>query len=318
MKAKYRPSTRAPRRLRGLLATKAGLVALLLPMAAGLSAQTPLRWDGNPQPDASGVYSPKATMARMYPGAGLRIAPLAAGFDIAELERLAQGLVDSQKVPGLALTIVQGGRVVSARGYGVTDVNQPEVVDGHTVFRLASLSKSFASTAAGMLVADGRLRWDSTVVDYYPSLQFSEPRAAYQLTLADVLSHRVGIASNAFDRDLERNAEYASLVQKIAYAPMKCAPGECYAYQNIAYSLVGDVVQGASGQRYEDWVTRHLFKPLGMHDASYGLDGITASARSLSQRACSRSRRPAASPSATKPTRSSAASSPPTRCRPSR
>lgn len=284
MKAKHRPSTRMPHHIRGVVAAKAGLIAMLLPMAAGLSAQTPLHWDGGPQPNAGtantgGVYSPKATMARMYPGAGLRLAPLAAGFDVAEFERLAQGLVDSQKVPGLALTIVQGGRIVSARGYGVTDVNQPEVVDGHTVFRLASLSKSFASTAAGMLVADGQLRWDSAVIDYYPSLQLSEPRAAYQLTLADVLSHRVGITSNAFDRDLEGNAEYASLVHKMAYAPMKCAPGECYAYQNIAYSLVGDVVQGASGQRYEDWVARRLFKPLGMNDASYGLDGITASQR---------------------------------------
>ena len=282
---RYRDFRRTSRTRAMTLACQTGLVTLLLPLAAGLSAQTPLRWDSTtatdgPLPgDFGSVYSPKATMARVYPGAGLNVRPVATGFDTHEFERLAESLVAGQKVPGLAMAIVQGGRVVSARGYGITDVNQPEVVDAHTVFRLASLSKSFASTTAAMLVADGKLRWDSRVVDFYPSLQFSEPRATMQLTVADVLSHRVGIGSNAFDRDLEGYAEYPTLVQKIAYTPMKCAPGECYAYQNIAYSLIGDVVQGASGRSFDQVVARRLFKPLGMADASYGLEGIAASAR---------------------------------------
>ncbi len=267
-----------------LLACQTGLVTLLLPLAAGLSAQTPLRWNSaganGPLPGNFGsVYSPKATMARVYPGAGLQIQPIAANFDVHEFEKLAESLVAGQKVPGLAMAIVQGGHVVSARGYGVTDVGQPETVDAHTVFRLASLSKSFASTATAMLIADGKLRWDSRIVDYYPTLQLSEPQATLQLDVADVLSHRVGIGSNAFDRDLEGYAEYPALVQKIAYAPMKCAPGECYAYQNIAYSLIGDVVQGASGLPFDQVVARRLFKPLGMTDASYGLEGIAASTR---------------------------------------
>ena len=266
------------------LACQTGLVTMLLPLAAGLSAQTPLRWNSaglsGPLPgDFGSVYSPKATMARVYPGSGLQIQPIATNFDIDEFETLAENLVAGQKIPGMAMAIVQGGRIVSARGYGITDVGQPETVDAHTVFRLASLSKSFASTTTAMLVADGRLRWDSRIVDYYPTLQFSEPRAALELDVAEVLSHRVGIDSNAFDRDLEGYAEYPSLVQKIAYTPMKCAPGECYAYQNIAYSLIGDVVQGASGLPFDQVVARRLFKPLGMTDASYGLEGITASAR---------------------------------------
>lgn len=278
-KSRRRSLARPKPRIARSLALPAGLIAMLLPLATGLSAQ-----DGTAAPAvaggySSGIYSTRATMSRVYPGQGLRVAPLAAGFRVEEFEALAQSLVANQKVPGLAMTIVQGGRVLSARGYGVTDMQQPEPVDERTVFRLASLSKSFASTAAGLLVRDGRLRWDSTVIDYYPTLQFSEPRAALQLTVADVLSHRVGIGRNAFDRDLERNAEYPSLVRKIAYTPMQCAPGECYAYQNIAYSLIGDVVQGTSGQPFDQWVAQHLFKPLGMQDASYGLEGIAASAR---------------------------------------
>ena len=246
----------------------AGLTALLLPLAAGVSAQTSLRWDSSLADGAAlgngSVYSPRATMARVFPGNGLQLMPLAAGFNVPELETLAQNLVADQKVPGLAMAIVHQGRILSARGYGVTDVDNPEPVDEHTVFRLASLSKSFAATATGLLVNQGRLRWDSRIVDYYPTLQFSEPRAALELTVADVLSHRVGLGHNAFDRDIEGNAEYASLVRKMAYTPMQCAPGECYAYQNVAYSLIGDVIGGASGEPFERWVSERLFAPLGI------------------------------------------------------
>jgi beta-lactamase class C len=267
------------------LAVQTGLVALLLPLAAGLSAQTPLRWDGRQSQPVGimplGLYSPQASMARVYPGNGLKVQPLASGFDVAEFESLASSLVERGKTPGLAMAIVHRGEVLSARGYGVTDQNTPEQVDLHTVFRLASLSKAFASTTAGLLVADGSLRWDSRIQDALPTLQFSDPTAAAQLTVADVLSHRVGLKShNAFDRDIESNAEYPVLLQKLAYAPMQCAPGQCYAYQNLAYSLIGDAISKAGGgQSYEQIVTRRLLRPLGMFDASIGLEGIAQSRR---------------------------------------
>ena len=291
MKGKAMKQTkRSARRPRALsLALKTGVVGLLLPFTVGLSAQNTFRWDSNRSAgvgqdavQADGlmaVYSPRASMRRVYPGSNLKVMPVAAGFNAREFEALAQGLVDSGKVPGLAMAIVQGGQIVSARGYGVTDVNNPEAVDLHTVFRLASLSKAFASTVTAQMVADGKLRWDSRPLDYIPTLKFANPNAAPQLTVADVLSHRVGIGHNAFDRDLEANAEYPVLMQKLAYAPMKCAPSECYAYQNIAYSLIGNVVESVSGTTYEQTVARRLFRPLGMFDASYGVEGIAASKR---------------------------------------
>src|SRR5690606_35111433 len=98
------------------------------------------------------------------------------------------------------------------RGYGITDVRNAEPVDAHTVFRLASLSKSFAGTITGMLVSEGALRWDSRVSDFMPALRFSDPTAAQRLTVADVLSHRVGLRHHTYDSDIERNADYHSLV----------------------------------------------------------------------------------------------------------
>jgi beta-lactamase class C len=141
------------------------------------------------------------------------------------------------------------------------------------------LSKAFAGTMTGLLVNDGILRWDSKLVDYMPTFRLSDPYAARQLTVADLLSHRVGLTHNTFDRDLEANVDYRTLTQKLANAPMNCAPGSCYGYQNIAFSLIGDVVFAATGDFYGQEVQRRIFKPLGMNDASLGLDGIESSPR---------------------------------------
>jgi beta-lactamase class C len=263
-------------------------LALLLPLALGSTAQTPLQWNSQSLPSVATVITPRVARTTAPPVASRQIAyvppprqpmPLASGFDVPQFESIAQALVADQRVPGLAMAIVQNGRILSARGYGITDVRVAEPIDAHTVFRLASLSKAFAGTIAGLLVSEGALRWDSKLTDFMPGLQLSQPGAAQRLTVADVLSHRVGLTHNTYDRDLEANADYRSLVQKLAYAPMACQPGECYAYQNIAFSLVGDVVFAATGRFYSDAVAQRIFKPLGMNDASYGLEGIESSAR---------------------------------------
>ncbi len=253
-----------------------GLLGALLPLALSSTAQTPAPTAYALQP-ATVAQSPTAPLPyRTSLPASSVLAP-AAGFDVAAFESMADQLTYGNRVPGMAMAIVQGGKVLSARGYGVTDVNHPQPVDAHTVFRLASLSKAFAGTMAGLLVNDGVLRWDSKVVDYVPGFQLSDNVATRQLTVAEVLSHRVGLTRNAYDRDIESNVDYYSLSHKLAAAPLRCAPGDCYAYQNVAFSLVGDVVFAASGSFYEQSVERRIFKPLGMNDASMGLAGIQAS-----------------------------------------
>ncbi len=259
-----------------------GLLGMLLPLTLSSTAQTPLRWD--PASTASATapqyQSPAQAQAYRTSLAAKRVMPIAQGFDVAAFENVATSLTVGQRVPGLAMAIVQNGRVLSARGYGVTDVVSPQLVDGHTVFRLASLSKAFAGTMTGLLVNDGSLRWDSKVTDYVPSFQLSDPLATQRVTVADLLSHRVGLqAHNAFDRDIEGNAEYYNVARKLASAPLECAPGQCYAYQNVAFSLIGDVVFAATGSFYDQAVDRRIFKPLGMNDASIGLTGIESSSR---------------------------------------
>lgn len=286
MKDSPHRSTRTRRRLLTL--------GVLLSLAVGTGAQTPsgtrhgaslpeatVATAATGIPDAASVAPAPAAVHALPPiESALDSGPaLPRGFDVATFEAMAQQMVAGQRVPGMAMAIVQNGKVLSARGYGITDVSDAEPVDAHTVFRLASLSKGFAGTMAGLLVADGAMRWDSKLVDYMPDFKLSRPGAAEQVTVADLLSHRVGLSRNTYDRDLEHYVSYRELTRKLASAPLQCEPGTCYAYQNVAFSLVGDIMFAATGDFYGQQIQRRLLKPLGMNDASVGLEGIESSAR---------------------------------------
>lgn len=194
-----------------------------------------------------------------------------------ELERLAGELVQKQRLPGLALAVVQNGKIVSLRGYGVVDTSTNEPIGTDTVFRLASLSKAFAATVSAQLVEEGAMNWDSPIINQLPAFKLRDYQGAQKVTVRDILSHRVGLGRNTYDRDLERDSPYPLLAERLSDAPMSCTPGDCYAYQNIAFSLIGDLVFASTGDFYPHQVEKRIFHPLGMHSATYGREGLEAS-----------------------------------------
>jgi beta-lactamase class C len=180
-------------------------------------------------------------------------------------------------VVGLAIAVVEGDQVVLRRGYGVTAVRGGEVVTPQTVFRTASLSKTFAGALAGLLVNEQRLSWNASVSELLPGFALKDPEAARLLTVNDLLAHRIGLPRHAFDLDLEADKPYPLLVEKLAEVPIICPVGGCYAYQNIAFSLIGDVAFAVTGDFYYREVERRLFHPLGMYGATFGRDALEAS-----------------------------------------
>src|SRR5690606_25540919 len=119
---------------------RALLVGLLSAFALSSTAQTPLAWNRDATGPADVTPAPIVPVqpsGRPVPlPADVQRMPLAASFDVRVFEAMAQDLVANQRVPGLAMAIVHDGRVLSARGYGITDVSHAEAVDAHTVFRL--------------------------------------------------------------------------------------------------------------------------------------------------------------------------------------
>ncbi|MGH8030400.1 MAG: serine hydrolase domain-containing protein, partial [Arenimonas sp.] len=195
-----------------------------------------------------------------------------------EVEQLAAFVVEKRNLPGMALVIVQDDRVLSLRGYGVTEAGGKEAVGPNTVFRLASLSKAFAATLSSQLVQEEAMSWDQPIVERLPAFKLRDYHRAQQVSVRDVLAQKVGIARNTYDRDLEANQPYPLLAERLSDAPMVCATGDCYAYQNVAFSLIGDLVFAATGDFYAHQVETRIFHPLGMSTATYGREGLEGSA----------------------------------------
>ncbi len=180
-------------------------------------------------------------------------------------------------VPGVAIVVVSGGQVKSLQGYGVRRAGTREKVTPDTVFRLASLSKAFAATAASELVREGKISWDTTVTSVLPEVSFKNARYGKQLTFRDLLSQASGLPRHTYSHFVDENMAYAEIVRRLRYVNFVCPPGKCYAYQNVSYSLAGDMIKKKSGMSFEKYVAENIFTPLGMRSASYGLNNYNAS-----------------------------------------
>lgn len=194
-----------------------------------------------------------------------------------EFGRWLDGVAASGDVVGLAAAVVKDDRVLLERGIGLADADTGEAVSPDTVFRLASLSKAFAAALTGMLVDRGELGWDTRVADMLPTFALSDPEDSQKLTVRDILSHRVGLPHNTYDRLLEQEEPYGLLVTRLKEVPMACPVGDCYGYQNIAFSLIGDITFAATGDFFYHQVEKRIFHPLGMNTATYGRDGLEGS-----------------------------------------
>ncbi len=195
----------------------------------------------------------------------------------AEFEVLSDRVLATARVPALAAAMVKDGKLISVRGIGVVDAGTRRPAGADTVFRLASLSKAFAATTVGLLVERGQLGWDDPVRDFVPSFELKDADGNARLTLRDLLSHRTGLPANSLDRVVESGVGYPDLVRQLRTITGDCAVGSCYAYQNVAFSASGDLIYAATGDFYSEWAERLMFAPLGMQNASFGLDALERS-----------------------------------------
>lgn len=213
-------------------------------------------------------------------GFAIPISPVSAteavpGF-VAEFERYIAESV-APEVPGAALAIVADGKLQVLKGYGVRQAGSDLPVTADTVFRLASVSKTIASTAAGLLVQNQQLMWDTDVYGTLENVRFKDANYGSQVTLQDLLAHTSGLIPQAYTNLIEDNVPYEEVVQKLKTVDFSCAPKRCYGYQNVVFSLAGDMIQAKTGKSYQDFVREQLFSPLGMYSASFGLEDLQQS-----------------------------------------
>ncbi len=176
---------------------------------------------------------------------------------------------------GAAAVVVLDGQIALMRTWGVRAA-EGGAVDRQTLFRLASISKTFAGTAGALLVRDSDLKWDSPIAEHVKGLRFKQPAFGAKINLQHVLSQSTGLMPHAYTNLIEDNMSYGRILTRLDKVDFICQPGECYSYQNVVFSLVGEVVKQKVGIDYARFVTERIFSPLKMSRASIGYDAYVS------------------------------------------
>jgi beta-lactamase class C len=197
----------------------------------------------------------------------------ASDVDYARIDQRLEELMQRKSMVGLAVGIVEGGQIRFLKGYGVTVAGGSDPVGTNTIFRWASLSKGVAADSVAMLAGENKLSLYEPVGKYSATLRLPGGDEGVA-TVSDLLSHRLGLFSHANDSKLEDGMDPRFLRQTLATLHSICRPGQCHAYQNVAYDAASEVVEKVTGRPYRDVVRDRLFRPLGMTSATMTRSGL--------------------------------------------
>jgi len=187
--------------------------------------------------------------------------------NFAGIERYVEAEMARLRIPGLALGIVRGERVVEARGFGVAD-SSGRAVTAQTPFYIGSLTKSFTALAVMQLVEADRIDLDRPVRDYLPWFQAADRRASERITVRHLLNHTTGLSKKDGNRVWSSTAGLEEEVRSVAKIPLAHPVGRHFEYSNINFAIAGLIVEKVSGQPYADYLSQHVLEPLGMKNAT--------------------------------------------------
>lgn len=177
------------------------------------------------------------------------------------------------RLPGLALGIVEDGRIVYTRTAGELVAGAGRKIDSQTLFKIASNTKAMTTATLARLVDAGKLQWNDPVVKYLPQFRMHDPWVGREMQVRDLLIHNSGLRAGAGDLMLwpEPNSfTRADIISGLAYLKPQHSFRSRYDYDNLMYIVAGEVAAVAGGAPYETLVRSEVFEPLGMKRCQVG------------------------------------------------
>jgi len=189
-----------------------------------------------------------------------------ARVDLRKLDAYYQQALQDWDVPGMAIAIVQNDSIIFAKGYGVLNNKTGGKVDANTLFGIASNSKAYTAAALATLVDAGKINWKDKVKQYVPYLQLYDPFVTENLTIEDLLCHRVGFKTFSGDL-LWYNTTYSreEIIRRIRYLEPSYNFRDGYGYSNLMFITAGEVLENVTGKTWENYIKETFLQPLGMH-----------------------------------------------------
>ena len=184
-------------------------------------------------------------------------------------------------LPALAAVVVKDGRICDRVAVGVRKWGDPTPVTTNDLFHIGSDTKSMTATLAGMLIDEGKLRWDTTIGDVFPEFKGRMDQQYEAVTVEQLLTHRGGVPGKppaaAWERAWEQRGtpvqQRYAFIQAVLAQPPEAAPGTKMIYSNQGYAIVGAMLEKLTGTPWEKLITERLFKPLHMDSAGFGSPG---------------------------------------------
>jgi CubicO group peptidase (beta-lactamase class C family) len=180
-----------------------------------------------------------------------------------EFDEYVHKALKQWEVPGVAVAIVKNDQIVFAKGYGVRKLGDQTPVDEKTLFAIGSSSKAFTAAAIGMLMDEGKLKWDDPAVKYLPGFQLFDPYASRELSVRDLLCHRSGLERGDllwYGSDLSRD----EILRRVRYLKPTWSFRATFGYQNLMFLAAGQIIPSITGKSWDDFLKERIFTPLAM------------------------------------------------------
>src|SRR5688572_10664454 len=200
---------------------------------------------------------------------------LAAAFP--EIERLFKAYAERANMPGAVMGVIIDGELAWTSTYGVREITDKAPVTPDTVFRIASMTKSFTAMAILKLRDDGKLSLDDPAARYVPALaDLPYPtKDSPEITIRHLLTHSEGFPEDNpwGDRQLGQSDETVRAWMR-AGVPFSTAPGTAFEYSNYGFGILGQIVTRSSGKAYADYVRDNILRPLGMTSSTFEMSAV--------------------------------------------
>ncbi|HEY4143659.1 serine hydrolase [Pinirhizobacter sp.] len=190
-----------------------------------------------------------------------------------DFDKIIDDTVARYHLPGLAVGVIENGKVVYVRTVGETVAGSGQKINPQTLFKIASNSKAMTTALLGRLVDQGKLRWDDPVTKYLPQFRMHDPWVTANMRVADLLTHSSGLPEGGGDLMLwpEPNLfTRADIIHGLQYIKPGYSFRSQYQYDNLLYVVAGEVAAAAGGAPYETLMHREVFTPLGLSRCQVG------------------------------------------------
>jgi len=170
------------------------------------------------------------------------------------------------RVPGLAIVVVKDDSVTFLRGYGVRELGKPDPVTVHTRFGNMSTTKAFTAMLIAMLADSGKIALDDPVTKFEPGVQFADPYVTREITVRDLLTHRVGFGDPEYLWD-NTGLEFSEMARRLRLVPATSSFRSAFQYNNVGYGLAGEIAGRAAGSTWQQLMQSRIYRPLGMTES---------------------------------------------------